>query len=100
MMSIPDVNLGGILPAVVLGLAGLVVMIVGLYLRKGVVAVSAILSLVGILIAIVANSPLRALNKPAFSGLISLDPYSWFLQPPHSYCSGADGFDFCTLFDG
>ncbi len=80
MMSIPDVNLGGILPAVVLGLAGLVVMIVGLYLRKGVVAVSAILSLVGILIAIVANSPLRALNKPAFSGLISLDPYSWFFN--------------------
>ena len=33
MMSIPDVNLGGILPAVVLGLTGLVVMIVGLYLR-------------------------------------------------------------------
>ena len=66
MMSIPEVNLGGILPAVILCIAGLVVMTVGLYLRKGVIATSAIISLVGVLIALMANAPLRMLNKQAF----------------------------------
>lgn len=80
MMSIPEVNLGGILPAVVLCIAGLVVMAVGLYLRKGVIATSAIISLVGVLIALMANAPLRMLNKQAFSGLISLDAYTWFFN--------------------
>jgi NADH-quinone oxidoreductase subunit N len=80
MMSIPEVNLGGILPAVVLCIAGLVVMTVGLYLRKGVIATSAIISLVGVLIALLANAPLRMLNKQAFSGLISLDAYTWFFN--------------------
>jgi len=80
MMSIPEVNLGGILPAVVLCIAGLVVMTVGLYLRKGLIATSAIISLVGVLIALMANAPLRMLNKQAFSGLISLDAYTWFFN--------------------
>lgn len=79
-MSIPEVNLGGILPAVILCIAGLVVMTVGLYLRKGVIATSAIISLVGVLIALLANAPLRMLNKQAFSGLISLDAYTWFFN--------------------
>ena len=79
-MSIPEVNLGGILPAVVLCIAGLVVMTVGLYLRKGLIATSAIISLVGVLIALMANAPLRMLNKQAFSGLISLDAYTWFFN--------------------
>ncbi len=80
MISIPEVNLGGILPAAILCIAGLVVMIVGLYLRKGVIAISAIISLVGVLIALLANAPLRMLNKQAFSGLIALDAYSWFFN--------------------
>jgi len=80
MMSIPEVNLGGILPAVILCIAGLVVMTVGLYLRKGVIATSAIISLIGVLIALLANAPLRMLNKQAFSGLISLDAYTWFFN--------------------
>ena len=41
---------------------------------------SAIISLVGVLIALLANAPLRMLNKPAFSGLISLDAYTWFFN--------------------
>jgi len=56
------------------------VMTVGLYLRKGVIATSAIISLVGVLIALLANAPLRMLNKQAFSGLISLDAYTWFFN--------------------
>ena len=35
MISIPEVNLGGILPAVVLCIAGLVVMMVGLVHSQG-----------------------------------------------------------------
>jgi NADH-quinone oxidoreductase subunit N len=80
MISLPEVDFGGILPAAILCIAGLVVMIVGLYLRKGAVATSAIISLVGVLVALLANAPLRMLNKPAFSGLISLDAYSWFFN--------------------
>jgi NADH-quinone oxidoreductase subunit N len=80
MMSLPEVDFGGILPAAILCLTGLVVMIIGLYIRKGVVAASAIISLFGVLMALLANEPLRMLNKPAFSGLISLDAYSWFFN--------------------
>jgi NADH-quinone oxidoreductase subunit N len=80
MISLPEVDFGGILPAAILCIAGLVVMIIGLYLRKGAVATSAIISLVGVLVALLANAPLRMLNKPAFSGLISLDAYSWFFN--------------------
>jgi NADH-quinone oxidoreductase subunit N len=80
MISIPEINFGGILPAAILCIAGLVVMIIGLYLHKGVMAITAILSLVGVLAAIAANAPLRMLNKPAFSGLISVDAYTWFFN--------------------
>jgi NADH-quinone oxidoreductase subunit N len=80
MMSLPEVDFGGILPAAILCLTGLVVMIIGLYIRKGVVAASAIISLFGVLMALLANEPLRMMNKPAFSGLISLDAYSWFFN--------------------
>jgi NADH-quinone oxidoreductase subunit N len=55
-----------------------VVMLVGLFIRRGVVAFSAILSLVGVLAALALNSPLRMVNRQAFSGLISVDPYTWF----------------------
>ena len=80
MISLPEVNLGGILPAVVLCLTGLVVMLVGLFVRKGIIAVSAVLSFAGVLVAMMANNPLRMMNKMAFSGLIVLDAYTWFFN--------------------
>ncbi|MBI4963307.1 MAG: NADH-quinone oxidoreductase subunit N [Desulfomonile tiedjei] len=80
MIPVPEINLGGILPAVILCLAGLVVMLAGLVVRKGIVTVSAVISIAGVLLAVMANSPLRVLNKTAFSGLIILDAYSWFFN--------------------
>jgi NADH-quinone oxidoreductase subunit N len=80
MIPIPEINLGGILPAVILCIAGLVVMLAGLVVRKGIITVAALVSLVGVLVAVMANSPLRMLNKTAFSGLIALDVYSWFFN--------------------
>ncbi|MBI5570594.1 MAG: NADH-quinone oxidoreductase subunit N [Desulfomonile tiedjei] len=78
MIPIPEVDLGGILPALVLCVGGLIVMVAGSFIPKRAVAFSAIVSLVAVLVAFAVNSPLRMMNRQAFSGLISLDPYSWF----------------------
>jgi len=80
MIQIPEINLGGISPALILCLAGLVVMLAGLFVRKGAATLGALISLAGVLAALAVNSPLRALNKPAFSGLVALDAYSWFFN--------------------
>jgi NADH-quinone oxidoreductase subunit N len=78
MIPVPDVDLGSVLPAMVLCLTGVVIMFAGVFFRRGVIAFSAIVSLAGVLIALAANSPLRLMNRQAFSGLISLDSYTWF----------------------
>ncbi len=80
MIQVPEINLGGILPAIVLTVAGLIALVAGLFLRKGASTFSALVGLVGVLIAFWANSPLRLLDKPAFSGLIALDSFSWFFN--------------------
>lgn len=80
MIQVPQINLGGILPAVALCAAGLVILIVGVFVRRGSITLSSIISLVGILIAGMANGPLRALNQEAFSGLVALDSYTWFFN--------------------
>lgn len=80
MIPVPEINLGGILPALILCVAGLVVMTACLFIRKGAVSFAAIVSLLGIFLAVVANSPLRFLNIPAFTGLIAVDGYSWFFN--------------------
>jgi NADH-quinone oxidoreductase subunit N len=78
MIPVPDVDLGSVLPAMILCLTGIVIMFAGVFIRRGVVAFSALVSLAGVLIALAANSPLRLMNRLAFSGLISLDSYTWF----------------------
>jgi NADH-quinone oxidoreductase subunit N len=82
MAPIPviEVNLGGVMPALILCAAGVIVMLVGLVMRKGAVTACTIIGLVAVLVAGVANSPIRLLNTSAFSGLISVDAYSWFFN--------------------
>ncbi len=80
MIPIPAINLGSILPALILCAAGLVVLAVGLFVRRGAVTVAALISLVGIVLAFMTNSPLRALNAEAFSGLVAADSFCWFLN--------------------
>lgn len=81
MISIPpDLDFGGILPAILLCLAGMIVMVLGLFINRAKVTSAALISLIGVLVAIGANTPLRWMNKPAFAGLISLDAYTWFFN--------------------
>ncbi|MEW6137939.1 MAG: NADH-quinone oxidoreductase subunit N [Thermodesulfobacteriota bacterium] len=80
MIPVPEINLGGILPAVILGIAGVVVLIAGLFIRKGAITVPAIISVVGVLIAGMANGPLRTANQESFSGLVVVDTYTWFFN--------------------
>lgn len=80
MIQLPDINLGGILPPVILCVAGLAILIVGLFVRKWSITVCAIISLVGIVLAGVANGPLRTVNREAFSGLVAVDSYTWFFN--------------------
>ena len=80
MIPIPDVDFGGILPAIILCVAGMIVMVTGLFIDRAKVASTALISLFAVLLAIFVNSPLRWMNKTAFTGLISLDPYTWFFN--------------------
>ncbi len=80
MIPVPEVNLGGVLPALIISVAGLLAMLLGLFVRKGAVAVGAVIGLLGVLIALMANAPLRLMNTSAFSGMIALDTYTWFFN--------------------
>ena len=80
MIQLPEINLGGIMPALVLCLTGIVAMVAGLFVRKGAVALAALLGLAGAMVALWVNSPIRTLNKPGFSGLIALDAFSWYFN--------------------
>ena len=80
MIPVPEVNLGGVLPALVISVAGLLAMLLGLFVRKGAVAVGAVIGLLGVLIALMVNAPLRLMNTTAFSGMIALDTYTWFFN--------------------
>jgi len=80
MIPIPEINLGSIMPALVLCITGLVVMLAGLFIRKGVLAAATLLSLAGIIVAFAANGPMKGIKQLAFSGLITVDAYSWFLN--------------------
>ncbi len=80
MIPVPEINLGGVLPALIIGVAGLLATLLGLFVRKGAATVGAIIGFTGVLIALAANAPLRFMNTPAFSGMVSLDTFSWFFN--------------------
>ncbi|MFH0960057.1 MAG: NADH-quinone oxidoreductase subunit N [Pseudomonadota bacterium] len=80
MIPVPEINLGGILPALILGVAGLLATLLGLFVRKGAATVGAIIGFTGVLIALAANAPLRFMNTPAFNGMIVLDTFGWFFN--------------------
>ncbi len=80
MIQLPDVNWLSILPALVLCIAGLVVLFVGLFVRGAALTVAGLLSLAGILGALMANAPLRTMNGTAFAGMVTMDAYCWFLN--------------------
>jgi NADH-quinone oxidoreductase subunit N len=79
-IQVPDVNLGAILPALILCLAALIIMCVGIFVKKNIVTISMVISVAGVLLATVANIPLRTLHQTAFSGLIAVDSFSWFFN--------------------
>ncbi len=80
MIPVPEINLGGVLPALIIGVAGLLATLLGLFIRKGAATVGAIIGFTGVLIALAANAPLRFMNTPAFSGMVSLDTFTWFFN--------------------
>ena len=80
MISLPDINLGGILPALILCGAGLVILVLGWFLRKGVLTAATVIGLIGVVLAFMANSGLKTANQQAFSGLLAMDPLCWFLN--------------------
>lgn len=80
MITLPDVNLGSILPALVLCVAGLVVLLAGLFVRRGILTAASAISLLGIIVAFMANSSLRYMSQDAFSGLVVEDSFCWFLN--------------------
>jgi NADH-quinone oxidoreductase subunit N len=80
MISIPEVNLGGILPAIVVSITGMIIMLVGLLVRRGAGTVGGLVGLAGVLIGLAANSALRLGGTRAFSGFVAVDSYSWFFN--------------------
>lgn len=80
MIEIPQIHLFGILPALILCGAGLVALVVGLFVHTWRLGVSSSIAFAGILVALWANTPLRSLNQTSFGGLIAVDGYCWFLN--------------------
>jgi NADH-quinone oxidoreductase subunit N len=80
MIPIPDMNFSGIMPAIVMAVAGLAAMVAGLiapvYSRRLAYGIS----LLGIGIAFATNVPVRTMNETAFAGMVALDAYSWFFN--------------------
>lgn len=73
-------SLPGICPALILCIAGLVALMVGLFLRKGQIGTSAVICLVGVAVGFLGNVPLRAMKEIAFNGMLTADAYSWFFN--------------------
>jgi NADH-quinone oxidoreductase subunit N len=80
MITLPEINLAGIMPALVLAVTGVVVLLVGLFVKRGSLATATAISLLGIAVAFVTNIPLRYLKGDAFSGLVVMDAFSWFVN--------------------
>ena len=74
------IDLSGILPALILCITGLVILVVGWFIRKGVLAVSAILSLIGLALSCYVTWPFRGLKEQVFAGFVAVDAFSWFLN--------------------
>jgi NADH-quinone oxidoreductase subunit N len=80
MISLPEIAFAGILPELLLCAAGVVILVVGWFLRRGVLAMSCAIGIVGIVAALIANYPLRFTENSAFSNMLAVDAYSWFLN--------------------
>ena len=75
-----QMSLAGISPALILCIAGLIALMAGLFVRRGQVATSAIICLVGVAVAFVGNAPLRTMKEIAFNGMLTVDAYGWFFN--------------------
>jgi NADH-quinone oxidoreductase subunit N len=80
MISLPEIAFAGILPELLLCAAGMIILVIGWFLRRGVLAMSCTVGIVGIVAALIANNPLRSTDNSAFSNMLAVDAYSWFLN--------------------
>ncbi|MEW6531827.1 MAG: NADH-quinone oxidoreductase subunit N [Thermodesulfobacteriota bacterium] len=80
MISLPEIAFAGILPELLLCAAGMVILVVGWFVRRSVLAMSCAVSIAGIVAALIANYPLRFTQNSAFSNMLAVDAYSWFLN--------------------
>ncbi len=80
MIQIPEVDLSGILPAIILSAAGVVTMVAGLFIKNRAATIGGIISAAAVLLAFAANAPLRAINKVGFVSMVTLDGYTWFFN--------------------
>jgi len=72
--------MASILPALILCVAGVVILLVGMFVRTGMLTIASVISLFGIALGFLTNTPLRRLNQTAFAGLVAMDAFSWFLN--------------------
>lgn len=79
-IPLPDIDIAGVLPALILCVAGIVVMLTGLFVRVRSIATAAVISFVGVVLAFAANEPLRSVNRLSYSGLVAVDAFTWFLN--------------------
>lgn len=80
MITIPEMNFSGLMPAITLALTGILAMVAGVIFTKYSRFIAFCISLVGIAVAFILNAPLRGMDEIAFSGMISTDSYSWFFN--------------------
>lgn len=74
----PPVDLIAILPLVIVSVTAMVVLIVGLFVRREQSAVLSAISLVGVVLALLATIALWGQNRTAFGGMVVVDSFSVF----------------------
>ncbi len=79
-IQLPDINIWGILPALIPGLAGMVIMCVGLFMKKRVLGASMIIAIAAVFLSVIANGGMPTEPKTYFSGLFVLDSFTWFFN--------------------
>ncbi len=76
----PAIELSCILPALILCVAGLVILFLGVLVRTGILVISCLVSLLAVAVAMVYTWPIPGAETVGFSGLIVMDSFTRYFN--------------------
>jgi len=79
-MQLPVVDFTAVYPEVTIGLVGLLVLAVDIFIRPERKTSLAVIALVGLFLALFTTGAIWDRNETAFSGMVAVDPYAQFFK--------------------